>query len=732
MKGGTVSGTERWRLASVTIDDFRGILGSQVYEFNGRPTIIWGNNGVGKSTVALALEWTLFGAFPSNALGAPKDSFMTPVGGEPKEWKGEVVFIRGKDRLVVCRDEGMNTFTVDGSGKKRSGENAIAFLEEELGLDMETFVRAVLLQQSKIRGLLLDDVKDRNKALDRLLGMDAAEVMLEAIRPKPFKDAAKAWREDIQATEARYESQATLLEKRFNDTQKEAREHKFLGKDLSGAGLALLYAELGSDLAKIAGKYGADAPQLLAVETVSVAKKVSAALAKSVNQIRLGAEVHKKLIPIEKRLASFEEATEQWMELIELRDEAQKEFDAIVKKHGDAKAIGMRRMALEKEFVRMQEQLRSAGELRALLEQARVYFEGDVVESCPVCEQGIAQPRKTLQNLRDRIDGLTTKSVRDIEKALGKARAEHGDLCEMEKKLQIAQTVLTDAQKEVESERKGIMKILDIDGLVEKRVATELSKAVAELTKQQSDLSKGAETLEKDLDTITDRDRDIRDGLVPFLEAREEVDAHEREWKKAKKRYGDAEKKANDLDDLATQVENIRKAVLAAKDEIASETLGKAGPRAQTLYKKLVQHPLFDRLDVKTARRANKVDYSFEVSSSVEGKSAREARLVLSDGQMTAAALALFFSLAESGQHGLDLLYVDDPTQNLDHARKEAMAKVVVELASRKQIVVSTQDEDFVVLLRDAGFEDGNVVHHIVEWDRRPTVSTTMPRASKD
>jgi len=726
VKSGSTDTTERWRLASIAVNDFRGVLGSQLYEFKSRPTIIWGNNGVGKSTVALALEWTLFGVFASNALGAPKDAFMSPVGGGSKEWKGEVVFARGKDRLVVRRDAGTDTFTVECGGKKKSGEKAQAFLEEELGLDMDTFVRAVLLQQSKIRGLLLDDVKDRNKALDRLLGMDAAEAMLEAIKPKPFKDAAKTWREDIQATEAHYVSQAALLEKRFNDTQKEAREHKFLGKDLSGAGLALLYTELGRDLAKIAGKYGADAPQLSVADTVLAAKKVSAALAKAVNQIRLGAEVHKKLAPIEKRLASFEEATEQWMELIELRDKAQEEFDAIVKKHGDAKTIGTRRTALEKELLRLQEQLNSASELRALLGQARVYFESDVVEACPVCEQGIAQPKKVLQSLRDRIDGLTTKGVRDIEKALGKAKAEHADLCEMEKKLQVAQTALSDAQKEVEVERKRIMKILDIDGVVEKRVSAELTKAIAELKKQQNDLSKGVETMEKDLDSITDRDREIRDSLVPFLDAREAVDAHEREWKKAKKEYGDAEKKASELDDLVTQVESIRKAVLAAKDEIASDTLGRAGPRAQKLYEKLVKHPLFDRLDVKTALKANKVDYSFEVSSSVIGKSAREARLVLSDGQMTAAALALFYSLAESGQHELDLLYVDDPTQNLDHARKEAMAKVVVDLASRKQIVVSTQDEDFVVLLRDAGFEDGNVVHHIVEWNRRPTVNTTM------
>lgn len=731
MSAGTMGGTERWRLVSVTIDDFRGVLGSQVFEFDSRPALIWGNNGVGKSTLALALEWTLFGAFPSHALGAPKDSFMSPVGGGSKVCKGEVIFIRGKNRLVVRRDAGSGTLTVECGGKKKIDEDALAFLEEELGLDMDTFVRAVLLQQSKIRGLLLDEVKDRNKALDRLLGMEVAEAMLESIKPKPFKDGAKAWREDIRVTEARYESQAALLEKRFNETQKEAREHKFLGKDLTDAGLALLYAALGRDLAKIAGKYGADAPQLPAVDTVTVAKKASAALAKAIDQIRLGAEVHKKLVPIEKQLASLGETAEQWVELTELRDEAQEEFDGIVKKHGDAKAISARRTALEKELARLQEQLRSASELRGLLGQARVFFESEVITACPVCEQGITQPKRVLQSLRDRIDGLTTKGVRDIEKALGKAKTEHANLCALEEKLQIAQTALTAAQKEVEVDRKRIMKILDTDGLVEKKISAELSKAIAELTKQQEDLSKGVETMEKDLAAVGDRDREIRDGLVPHLAAREEVGTHEREWKKAKQGYEDAEKKASELDDLATQVENIRRAILAAKDEIVSETLGRARPRAQKLYEKLVQHPLFDHLEVKTAPKANKVDYSFEVSSSVVSKSAREARLVLSDGQMTAAALALFYSLAESGQHGLDLLYVDDPTQNLDHARKEAMAKVVVDLASRKQIVVSTQDEDFVVLLRDAGFEDGNVVHHITDWDRRPTVSTTMPTASK-
>jgi len=612
----TAGESKRWRLASVTVVDFRGVLGSQLFEFNGHPALIWGNNGVGKSTLALALEWILFGAFPSNALAAPKDAFMSPVGGGSKVCKGEVVFVLEEKRLIARRDAAANTFQVEFDDKKVHDNQARVLLEDQLGLDMDTFVRAVLLQQSKIRGLLLDDVKDRNKALDRLLGMDAAEAMLENIKPKPFKDAAKSWRENIESTEAHYQSQAELLEKRFNEAQQEARANKFLGRDLSGAGLTLLYAGLGRDLGKIAGKYGADAPQLPPADTVAGAKKTSAALAKALNQIRLGAELQKKLAPIGKRLAALQAAGEEWAELVEQRDEAQKDLDGIGKHHGDVKAVATRRAELEQELTRLKQQLRSASELRTLLVQARVCFEGDIVDACPVCEQGIAQPKKVLRSIGERIEGLTTKSVREIEKALEKARTSHVDLCETEKKFQTAQTALAEAQKQLEAGRKTTMKLLEVDGLIESKVSSELTKALADVTKQRAELSKGVETMEEDLEAISERDRAVRDGLVPFLECREAVEGHEREWKKAKNSYADAEKKASEMDDRATQVENIKKAILAAKDEIASETLGKAGPRAQKLYEKLVQHPLFDRLDVKTAVKANKVDYSFEVSSS--------------------------------------------------------------------------------------------------------------------
>jgi DNA repair exonuclease SbcCD ATPase subunit len=333
-----------------------------------------------------------------------------------------------------------------------------------------------------------------------------------------------------------------------------------------------------------------------------------------------------------------------------------------------------------------------------------------------------------VRSLGGRIEELTTKGVRDLEKGIEKARLALSKEVDIAKKLDLALKALAAECATAESERKKIMQALAVEGLVEKRVAAEIEKAMVDAEGQRKELAKGVASMEKNLEALTERERAIREGLVPFLAAREKVAEHEAKWKKAKVGYAAAEKKATELESLATDVENIRKALLAAKEEIVTDTLGKARPRAQELYEKLVQHSLFDRLEVKTALKANKVDYAFEVSSSTLAKSGREARLVLSDGQMTSTALALFFALAESSQHALDVLYVDDPTQHLDHTRKEAMAKVVADLGLRKQIIVSTQDEDFVTLLRDAGFDDCSILHHIEAWDRSPEVTTTMPK----
>jgi len=54
------------------------------------------------------------------------------------------------------------------------------------------------------------------------------------------------------------------------------------------------------------------------------------------------------------------------------------------------------------------------------------------------------------------------------------------------------------------------------------------------------------------------------------------------------------------------------------------------------------------------------------------------------------------------------------------------MARVVTEISAKRQVVVSTQDEDFVSFLEAEGFFENAVVHHLERWNGNPTVKTRI------
>ena len=328
------------------------------------------------------------------------------------------------------------------------------------------------------------------------------------------------------------------------------------------------------------------------------------------------------------------------------------------------------------------------------------------------------------RSLDSRAKSLSTKAVREAERAVDRIKKEIKKLGDALETFDQAKSEVDKTTKALDANRKQIAATLRVKMLIETKVDAELARAVERLETDRAKLQRSTEAIEADLGIIHERDRAARDGLLPFIEAREELRNLEKRRVRAKAHFAKFELKAEAMEDVATNVEAIRKAMLAAKEEIAGGALDRAGKRAQELYTDLVQHSHFDQLAVKANLKTAKVDYAFEVSNSQQPKSAREARIVLSDGQLTAAALGLFFALADSTAHRLDLLYVDDPTQNLDHPHKEAMATVIAEISARKQVIVATQDEDFVSLLRDANFEATGVTHHIESWDQSPVVST--------
>ncbi len=720
--------TSRWRLISITVREFRGVAKERCFEFNGRPGLVHGNNGVGKSTVALALQWILYGRFPSGVLqNATPDRFLSPVHAKKKGYSGEVLFGRGKERFEISRDAAGKDLKVSCGGEKWIGAAAEDKRDALLGLDMDSFSRAILLQQSRVRGLLLDDPKERNKALDRLLGMDAAEHMLELLRPRDFSQAALAWRSKSEREQERFDALERLLDEQLQTAQQRARALKFLSKDLNPAGLRTRCSELGRHLVALGKKYHVDLTDLPVCPAPASIDSFGKAFTGHVQRIRTSAQLKQQLAPVEKAISTCTTLREVWVEQLAARDEKGAALAKLVAVHGERESLLEAQTDASNNVQELRRELQATNDTRQLLEDACALFVREKLKTCPVCEQSFPGRPNIVTRLQERSASLASKEIKRLESRLVTEQMRATTIDASLEALRQGMTELATAQKDLDASRPKVVKALGGSGIAEGKILVRVDDALRTYEAERAVIADRVVLMEQELADLDLRYGALREGLLPVLMKREELAAHEAAAQKARERHARDEARADSMNDLAEQISRIRKALLGAKQQLAGDSLRKASPRAQALYRALVRQPLFDTLTIQTTPRANKVDYTFAVSSKDNAATARDARLVLSDGQLTATALSLFFALAESTAHELDLLYVDDPTQNLDLPCKEAMAKVITDLAQRRQIIVSTQDEDFVSFLEASGFSQEAVVHHIKSWNGNPVIETSSP-----
>jgi DNA repair exonuclease SbcCD ATPase subunit len=296
-----------WVLESLTIRNFRGVAGEQTYRFDGKPGLLHGNNGVGKSTAAQCLQWTLYGKFPAEVLqNTSFSSFMAPVGTSGAKWYGQVAFSNSSGKMIVTRSQNPKNFSVEVDDTTYEGEEAEEQLSRLLGLDMSGFVRTVLLQQSRIRGLLLDSPKDRNAALDRLLGMDDIENIFASLKPRQFIQAAEERRESIKAAQQEHETKEKLLIEQRDNAQRQAREQKFLSKDFNIVGLNKAFAEINAQLEELGRKYEVEVEPLSKCENFDDAKSISDQVTTALRRIRTESKLQNKLTETARRISDYE------------------------------------------------------------------------------------------------------------------------------------------------------------------------------------------------------------------------------------------------------------------------------------------------------------------------------------------------------------------------------------------------------------------------------------------
>ena len=95
-----------------------------------------------------------------------------------------------------------------------------------------------------------------------------------------------------------------------------------------------------------------------------------------------------------------------------------------------------------------------------------------------------------------------------------------------------------------------------------------------------------------------------------------------------------------------------------------------------------------------------------------------------SNAQMNAVALSLFLSMSSRLQSNLGLILLDDPSQSMDKAHKEALSKLLGEILEERQILVATQDTEFKQCLEKSLNTDKTSIYKLQGWNiKGPEIS---------
>ncbi|NWF85002.1 MAG: AAA family ATPase [Bryobacteraceae bacterium] len=504
----------RWRIEKLTLAGFRGFSKEASFPINGNSALIHGNNGTGKSTIAQGIQWILYGKFPPGVLANSQyDKFLSALSAGKKSYRGSLEFSCGKKRFVVHRDA-RGGFTLQEGARTLTQEEAEDRLAALLGLDGESFVRVALLHQSKIRGLLMDDAKDRNAAMDKLLGTDSASDICAVLKPKVFTDAASRWRAAIQLREQNHKAKLDLLSEQLQEARERARSFGFLNKDFTIDGVESAYKSLWTGLEKISAQHEVSIGLFPGCSTLSSASAAAQSVKKAISTIRTHSSIQNRLATAKVKSGTILALKKEWIAGLKERDLAAASQVKFIKDYGTADDMAIDLKRLSTEMSKAKDRLKQANALRTLLSDAYALLAATPMTNCPVCESTLPDCQRTVQSLHQRVNKLANEEVKAIENSIRQMQKSEQLIEQRQAALSSLDMTVKKHQSAVDKLTKRIVDALSLPAASEKSIASKLDSATKALDEEVKALTNSVVILEEGLADMETRHAAIREGLM--------------------------------------------------------------------------------------------------------------------------------------------------------------------------------------------------------------------------
>jgi DNA repair exonuclease SbcCD ATPase subunit len=237
-----------YQLVSLKVKGFRGFpeqAGEREFQFDDPCTLLLGVQGGAKSSTLNAIEWCLFGDKVANKSATKIE--------ERKNWlvrnkssneaTVEVTFERDGELLKVYRCDCASRTLRD---RKRRGKPPFYYqinggtphedetgLRVRLGVELTDYMSCVYLHQEVINALLVQEPKERQNALDRLMGLTNWRNLFEGIKSAKAADEFKKIDEEFGKIASKIETAKAVKQSSLEQAKEDAISHKIALKELS-------------------------------------------------------------------------------------------------------------------------------------------------------------------------------------------------------------------------------------------------------------------------------------------------------------------------------------------------------------------------------------------------------------------------------------------------------------------------------------------------------------------
>ncbi|MEO0072892.1 MAG: AAA family ATPase, partial [candidate division WOR-3 bacterium] len=336
------------------------------FSFENPVILLFGENHRGKSSTLNAIEWCLFG---SECIGA------TTGIRERINWEIRNRNLRSDDPVFVeleLTDESNNTYKVLRKlvsktkddleitlpdGQKLKEEIAIEKLSHLLKSSFRDFLTTVYQHQEAIRAILTQEPKDRNDAIDRLLGLSDYRNILSGINSaeinKKFETLNKNFQKFVEKQEGVLQTREKDIKEKRDDLIKNGINEEMITKE----GAFEIAKRVNQELLNFASDAGLTFTSLTLPEDWKELKKFAGDVQNVITNFRSrlpDENRQKELFNKKSQITLLKSEYETKNKKIKTIKE---EIDRFIKENGDTEKLNIRKSDIEKKITQKEKKM---------------------------------------------------------------------------------------------------------------------------------------------------------------------------------------------------------------------------------------------------------------------------------------------------------------------------------------------------------------------------------------